>query len=47
MIHRIISVLTGEMKSRGVYIDEHQLDPLPYDKPSDEINGNTEVHTNE
>jgi hypothetical protein len=35
MIHPIISVLTGEMKSRGVYIDEPQLDLLSYDMPAD------------
>ena len=29
--HPIVSVITGELKCRGVYIDEHQLDPHAYD----------------
>ena len=28
--HPLISIVTGEMKCRGVYIDEHQLDPNGY-----------------
>ncbi len=29
--HPLVSVITGELKCRGIYIDEHQLDPNAYD----------------
>jgi hypothetical protein len=41
MLLYLIGIGTGEMKSRD------PLDPLSYDRPSDEINGNTGFHTNE
>ncbi len=30
LCHPLISIVTGELKCRGVYIDEHQLDPHSY-----------------
>lgn len=30
LCHPLISIVTGELKCRGVYIDEHQLDPNSY-----------------
>lgn len=46
LCHPIISVVTGELKCRGVYIDEHQLDPNSYEMNHLPINyGNTNSNT--
>ena len=40
LCHPIISVVTGELKCRGVYIDEHQLDPHAYEMAHIQDNSN-------
>ena len=41
LCHPIISIITGESKCRGVYIDEHQLDPRSYDSPPSSLSFST------